>query len=231
MGYWKDHEYFRRSVIKDIKGFVGWKELKQLSKKLKNNRDKALLYATYTTGGRISEVVQLKPENFNSQKNTVIINDMPLQKKYKKTGSWIESVETKPDNELDRLYIENKETGMWERKRYNTQKIDAIRNPFAFPINEPFVEDLLSWVDKSDRYLFPGYKDHIKKHRAYMILCKTGYYPHWYRAQRACCLASFYGFTLEKIMDWLSWDELTTARRYAKFGAVNLVELMMDKKY
>lgn len=66
---------------------------------------------------------------------------------------------------------------------------------------------------------------------AYRIITATGVYPHWLRAQRASCLIKEYGWPMEMMMEWMGWEELTTARHYAKYGPEMLVpgKLLMKK--
>lgn len=47
---------------------------------------------------------------------------------------------------------------------------------------------------------------------AYRIISGAGIYPHWLRGQRASCLISEYGWTMEQMMEWMGWEELSTAR-------------------
>lgn len=225
--YWSTHEYTRRSVEQDVTRFVGFDKLKQLSNLVPDYnkaRNQNLFRAIFLTGGRVNEVLELKKENFAIKDDEIIITDMPLEKRYKKTGTYTEWTDEKPKNILKRLYEYDEEKKKFHRKRYNTEKIFEIRKEFRFSTQEPFAQELIEWINKIDQgYLFSGYKPQLSYMTAYRIIDSTGYYPHWLRAQRASCLIVEYGWKMEMMMEWMGWEELSTARHYAKYGPSELV--------
>jgi len=210
----------RRSVEEDVQRFDGWEKIISLAKKLELARDRALYSATFLTGGRISEVLSLECDNFIVDEDFVCVRDMPLLKRYDKVGSWIERVDKPPDNVLRRLFVRDEKTGTWYRQRYNTKRKVERRPDFYFPRAEPLVPILIDWLDR----VGSGRLFDIGRVRAWQIFNKIGIYPHWLRAQRASCLISFWGFTMEEMMEWMGWEELSTARRYGKMGGRRLAE-------
>lgn len=226
--YWSTHEYTRRSVEKDVTRFVGFDKLKALSLKVpefNRSRNETLFFATFLTGGRILEVLELCKNNFEIKDGEVRVTNMPLEKRYDKTGSWTEWINEKPTNKLQRLYEFDNDKKMFWRKRYDTKKLYPVRQEFRFSVEETFAEILIAWLDKiedSDK-LFKGYKPQLSYATAYRIITTTGFYPHWLRAQRASCLIAEYGWKMEMMMEWMGWEELSTARHYAKFGPAELV--------
>jgi len=241
LGFWRNHEYKRRAVSKDVTGFVGWKKIVELASQFKGStkdRDRALYSATFLTGGRIGEVLLLRRDNFEVTSDEVIVRRMRLFKRYEKTGEWFEYVDEKPENRLARLYKWDREQEKYFRRRYETKTKIEYRSDFSFPANEPLASILIDWIERSDDYLFKGYKgDHLSYIRAYQIFRQvkidenTHLYPHWLRAQRASCIISFYGFKMEEMMEWMGWEELSTARMYAKFGLKTLTSKMMNRTY
>ena len=220
-------KYQRRNVEDDVKEFVGFQRLEQLIKLVPQynfNRNQVLFAATFETGGRIEEALGLKKENFTVENETVIVRNMRLLKRYEKTGSWIEWAQEKPKNKLARLFKYDEEKKMFWRNRYYTESKDEIRKEFRFASTEKFADILIKWLDKTDEHLFPGYSGkHLSYSMAYRIITATGVYPHWLRAQRASCLISEYGWSMEMMMEWMGWEELSTARHYAKYGSTKLV--------
>ena len=55
------------------------------------------------------------------------------------------------------------------------------------------------------------------------IFNKYGFYPHWLRAQRASCLISWNGLSMDQMMEWTGWEELSTAMHYGKMGKSKLL--------
>jgi len=237
IGYWSLHKYRRRSVEEEIKklgGFVGWKRLLELAAKFqgpKARRNRALYATAFLTGGRIGEVLLLKTENFTIDDEEITVEGMRLFKRYEKIGEWTEWRKEKPKNKLARLYKYDKEKGLYYRTRYHTKKKEDYRSPFSFPREEPLAPILIDWIESRDGWLFPGYKGPLSYIRAYQILTSIGIHPHWLRAQRASCLISFYGLKMEEMMEWMGWEELSTARLYAKFGKKTLTMKMAKREY
>lgn len=224
--HWAHHKYERRAVERDVLKFCGWKKLVRLMNKLSGpmrQRNQALFSTIFLTAGRIMEVLPLQLENFSAHDGFLWVEQMPLLKRYEKLGRWIEYVDEKPYTKLGKLYQWNEEKQKWWRWRFHTEKKQEFRRTFPIPHQEPLTPVLLDWLSETEKYLFPGYsKKHLSYIRAYQIITKLGIYPHWLRAQRASCLISFYGWRMEDMMEWAGWEELSTARRYAKMGAEKL---------
>lgn len=245
IGYWKDHEYHRRSVAEDLSGigFVGWEKLVDLATQFdgpRTRRNQVLFATTFLTGGRISEVLDLKKENFEIAEDEILVRGMDLLKRYRKTEEYKEWVDEKPKSQLSRLYNFDEEEKKFWRTRYKTTRRKTFRSPFTFPTREPLSQILIDWLNSFEKgYLFPGYSDnHLSYNRVYHIFKKISLhssgisshlYPHFLRGQRASCLISFYGWSMEEMMEWMGWEELTTARMYAKFGVKRLK--MMKTNY
>ena len=229
VGWWANHDYVRRSVEKDVTRFVGWTRLHELIAEVPQynfKRNQALFVTTFLTGGRIEEVLQLRKSNFKVNKDTqeIIVNDMRLLKRYEKLGEYLEWVDEKPTNKLSRLFKFDQDKNKFFRNRYETESKEEIRREFRFATTEDMAEILLNWLEMAQDYLFVGYRDdHLGYDMAYKIITTTGVYPHWLRAQRASCLISEYGWKMEMMMEWMGWEELTTARHYAKYGPAELV--------
>lgn len=215
-------EWVRRSVRRDVRRFVGWPKLIELAKKLRRPAYRALFTTTFLTGGRISEVSgtektpPLARENFIIGDRYVVVTGMPLLKRYRKTKGYLEEVDELPKTNLARLYQYDKKAGKWWRRRFVTEKIaDEVRSDFDIRQDEPLCSILLDWLrEVKSGPLFPR----ISRWMAYREFREIGIYPHWLRAQRASCLISFWRFSMEYMMEYMGWEELTTARHYGKMG-------------
>ena len=90
------HPRKEHSVKRDVRGFCGWPKLLEIVKRAERKSPKtypkgflpALIAALFETGGRVSEVLQLRPENFDldSSPDFIVIKDMPLVKRKKKSA-------------------------------------------------------------------------------------------------------------------------------------------------
>jgi integrase len=206
----------RRAVGRDVKRFVGWEKIIELADMLKQDPLYQAIYATtFLTGGRISEVLPLRRGNFVVSDKYLTVTGMPLLKHYQKMSEYIEERDERPATNIGRLFQFNPGTGKWWRKRYSTERVDAARSDFDVRCDEPLCALTLEWINNTTSdVLFLG----ATRWKAWQKFAGVGIYPHWLRAQRASCLISFWRFTMEEMMEWMGWEELTTARHYAKMG-------------
>ena len=73
--YWHTHDYTRRSIRDDFLTFCGWDVLEDLI----NNLDplpRCLVCALVETGGRASEILTLRPEQFDIQDDHIMVRRM-----------------------------------------------------------------------------------------------------------------------------------------------------------
>jgi len=191
----------KRSV-EIVESFCGWERLLELVEKCEQERDRALISALFETGGRVSEVLQLKKDNFVVQKPYLIVKAMPVLKRYKKVGETLD------------------EKG---KKRWITERKKGYRT-FPIHMKEPLCPTLIDYVRniKSDR-LFD-----ISRIQVYRIIRKLddNIFPHWFRAQRASQLALEYGFSVHDLIDFFSWKSLRTAIHYSRMGWKGLATKM-----
>lgn len=247
-------QYIRRSVERDVEEFAGWPKMLSKYNELKKEEgyDVAQVYgATFLTGGRINESLNLKPGMFTFKTEVITLTDgreiardvfevnrMPLEKHYKKQSHFMERLteEQLPKNVMRRLYpTEPDAEGFYERKRFVTEKIWETRKPFDIPTDEVpkewrTIHEDLKWhidVNKGEPFLFPSRTKHTHMSDSYVwkIFDRHGFYPHWLRAQRASCLISWNGLSMEQMMEWMSWEELKTAMHYGKMGKSKLLSV------
>jgi integrase len=216
--------HFRRSVERDVKRWVGWPEIEEKRRAIAEEGPEleGVYMGTFATGGRITEVLHLQRSNFRFEEGFAEVREMKLEKHFAKKGGYIEQVAELPDNVLRRLFSWNQEKGLWERRRYSTEKdLNAVRLDFTYPLSEPMAADFQEFVESKEGYLFPSRtKPSVLMHRSFVYrkFIKHGVYPHWLRSQRASCLRSVYRFRLEDLLDWFSWLDLRTAKHYALMG-------------
>ena len=240
VGYWRLHQYKRLSVEDYVEGWVGWGPLTELfeyAEKLYGKREKAFLTICFLTGGRLGEVLALRKSNFDvrEEEDLIIVRGMPLFKRYKKVESYIDAE---------------------GKQRWITERLQKTRKPFPILLSEPPTPTLLEWLETvpdENGLLFPSpYKPgepltrfwayklirSLDKQIPYSLREKLGLtyasnlhlWPHWIRAERACCLVAEFDFRLEDLLDYFNWKHLKTAKFYAKKGWRGLAEKMRASK-
>lgn len=247
-------QYVRHSVEKDIQEFEGWPALLERYERIKAKEewDLAQTYSgTFLTGGRINESLTLKPEMFTRKTEIITMSDqrqiardvlevnrMPLEKHYQKKSHFIEKLQQSelPKNIMRRLYpSEPNQEGLYERKRFVTEKVWEVRKPFDIPMDEVpknwrlMHEDFSNFLKERDgnEWLFNSHTKHTHMTASYIwkLFNKYGIYPHYLRGQRASCLISWNGLSMEQMMEWMSWEELKTAMHYGKMGKSKLLSV------
>ncbi len=232
IGYWATHEYHKRSVEDlELKKFCGWKALLAMIEEVKNKdryslndyyycseRDASLIATTFETGGRISEVLQLKSEMFKIDDAWVQV-DMPLLKRYRKHRK------------------RDKESG----KTITTTKPIQSTRKFVFPRREPLAEFVVQWVWEREDYLFPSFRKsklpYLSPVRAYQIIVELGerigldMWPHRLRSERASQLAIEYKWDLEKLLRFFQWKSSDMAMRYAHKSVDDMKHAMPEISY
>ena len=256
--------YKKRSII-DVPSFVGWDKLLSLIDACGNvgydvyymdfcrERDKGLVATLFETGSRIGECVCLTKANFDfSPKKYAIVSNMLLEKRYEKTGSYIETVNEEPTGAFARLYepklLDNGKQ-IWIRKRWRTtitsEKVQRLRIRRAFPIlkSEPLYPIMEQYVKQNHSdLLFPSSR--LRKNKTRFMTCANAWiilnriqkltgieiWPHWFRSQRASQLKNEYGFSSDDRKDWFSWKSDPIAALYPKTSPQEMASKMLKTK-
>lgn len=225
-----------RWTAADVKEFCGWDFLQELHAKAQTKRDKALVIAAFLTGGRISEVLQLRRDHFilDHDEEFIIVRTMPRVKGFQKIRDMTKwkceshckmRWEFPPTEELLTKHGKILQYTGWLTKPFKEYR--------TFPINrkEPLIPGLLTYLDQlpgPDARLF-----RIKRSRAYDITTTIGeklnmHVPtHWFRAQRASQLAFEYGFNEHDLVEFFKWKNYQTAFHYASKGYKGLTQKMV----
>ncbi len=219
-GWWATHPLEKRSVEKNMERFVGFDAILTLIMRITGtsaDKYRALFATIFSTGGRINEVLALTKESFSLQDDYIVVRDMPLEKKYVKRGEYLEKWvgnDDPPATKVGLLYKWDNVRNGWYRRRYKTLKTNAVRKPFAIPINEPTAQIMWKYIQAHPGgVLFP-----LHRVTVYDKFKPLGIWLHWIRGQRASCLRTFYKFEPEDVRDWFSWSSINTALHYAKAG-------------
>jgi hypothetical protein len=216
-------------TIDEVQGFCGWNFLNSLIRVFKFPPYQGFVAALFETGGRVSEVLELKREHFNLDLHpeVIVVERMPVLKRY-------EVIRKEPDPEKKKGF------------RWVTEKRSDYR---FFPIKkgEPLVPYLLGWLETvSSNRLFGfdrfqalkmlrhagkilnkpiPFTKHRDKNRP---LNSSEIFPHLFRAERASQLASEYGFDVYSLNQFFGWKprKLQMAEKYASLDWKGLARRM-----
>lgn len=228
-------EYKRHSVDKDFKKFCGFKTLKKIVDAASNEFVKAFIVFLWATGGRVTETLNLRKGMFTLRADTdppiLMVTDAPLEKRYRKVAEYIECLECGEFNEKAKECFNcGADLVANGQRRFITEKEDRARNEFVIRLDDPFADIMLEWLEFCDDYLFLNdmrQKPYSRKW-AYNKIREIGdnlkleLWPHKLRAERASYLGTH--LAAESLLEYFSWEDWKTAKRYAKKGAVGLAK-------
>jgi len=257
--------HYRKRSIVDVPPFVGWDKLLSLIDACNEidydiyfrdycrERDKGLIACLFETGSRIAECLSLTKANFDfTIKDYCVVSGMLLEKRYEKTGSFIEVLEEEPTGAHAKLYEPQiLETGkqIWKRKRWRTtitsEKVQRLRIRRPFPIlkADPLYPIMEQYVKHShSELLFPSSR--LRKNKTRFMTCTNAWFiinriqkitkiqlwPHWFRSQRASQLKNEYGFDTDDRKDWFNWLTDPMASLYTKTSAREMATKMLQPK-
>lgn len=250
--YWLQHKYYRLSVKDFVEEFCGWTALKELVNFAAPDRDRAFFCALFSTGGRVSEVLSLKAENFSivEDEKLMIVRNMRLVKRYKKLSEYMDAE---------------------GHHRWTTELTPKTRKTFPIFLGEPLAQIFYSYLQNKEGLLFPspyiidrplsrfwayklvrwldttlpplpppdpkkpddpnnlrvklGINKKFEK-EGLLIADRIHLWLHWFRSQRASQLVSDYGYELLDLIDYFSWEKQDTALTYARKGWRGLASKM-----
>jgi len=247
--YWLENKYYRLSVKNFVEEFAGWTALKELMGYAPAGRDRAFLCACFSTGGRVSEVLSLKAENFSivHDERLMLVRSMKLVKRYRKISETLDAE---------------------GHKKWITELKPSTRKPFPMLLSEPLTEIFYEYLQGKQGLLFPSpylpgkplsrfwaYKlvrwldtllpipkdpkhpnpddlrERLGLNKAFVkdgikIADRIHLWLHWFRSQRASQLVSDYGYELLDLIDYFSWEKQDTALVYARKGWRGLASKM-----
>ena len=238
-------KYHRLSISKLNPEFVGWDYYEALISQipsLKSSdvpRDQAFFAIMFETGCRIREVLGKKNKrkefvstplmrsNFLFTKlDRLIVTDIPILKRYEKIDHRIVQEDMIPDNvpPTHRKLWHKNEDGTFERKYWETKRLSHTRR-IEIPSDEPLLEYAIPYIKDSDGVLFNLSYDYYYAMCRRMDPLKGKYpkvpehiFPHWWRSQRACQLASEYKFSLHELLDFFDWRDVKMGKMYASLA-------------
>jgi len=232
----KNRKYTRRSVDKNFKKFSGFKTLKRIVDAAPNELVRAFIVFLWTTGSRVSEALNLRKEMFTLRTDTdppiLVVTDAPLEKRYKKIAEYFECLKCgKLNHKAKECFSCGADLVANGKRRFITEKEwEKTRNEFVVRLDGPFSPIILAWLKQCDDYLFLNYMTGLPYSRkwAYVHIKELGdklkieLWPHKFRAERASYLGTH--LAAESLLEYFSWENWATAKRYARKGAIGLAK-------
>jgi len=177
----------RRGLKNITSGFVGWKMMCYIADECLNNkyyykksrmfsdeqreamrkalqlRDRDLAAALSLTGGRITEVLMARKENFVLEDDFIYVKNLPLLKRHTREKDLIETKTSPPTKEEQVEAKKNKEIWEWitkenlfEKYKVSSDPTIIYRQEFPIPRWEPMTDFLVERINKSRTWLFPS---------------------------------------------------------------------------
>ncbi len=244
--YWKDHEYHRHSVERDVHTFMGWPTLNKVlsyAEEIQTNlpqRMLSYLIAVCFAGAfRVNEALNLKGENFQVKHSSIEVRGAVLSKRWKKRDTVILCRRCGEMNEKFEVVCQKCGANLimgGGRKKYVTEKVDATRVPFEFPKTELTSDYIMTCLEENEtEFLFENpwlHKPvtaswalwHLNGKQNKKCLSRQVEFPLWnhrFRSERLTQLGmpgdqGGYGFDEGELHAFSGIVESKTLRRYAK---------------
>jgi len=226
-----------RWTAAEVREFCGWDFLERMMKQARLTRTKRLIAAAFLTGGRISEVLMLERRHFNFKKepNMVVVQTMPVVKRHKKLRKKLKWKCVEHCKMRWGIRQRPREPTQAELRRHNIveydgwdTKLEMTYRTFPFPKTEPLVPILQKLIRGIDGKLF-DFKYDVAYNEMTTIGRKLGTWipTHWFRAQRASQLAFEYGFGVQDLVEFFTWQDYKTALIYSRKGYKGLAAKMV----
>jgi len=207
----------KRSVSLAVKrGWIGWSALEQAIRRIEGyfpERNRALAAVLFLGGFRVSEVVGvpgqlpgLRAGQVRVVGDFIVLENVCVLKKWRYTDAYDEYGRRVRERVLE----------------YTTR---------AFPVDEPLVPYFMDWVwtvrrsvidpeKAGELELFPVRRKHVWR----IIRKYTGFWPHFFRAERAIQLVVEYGWSDSQLRSFFKWTNVKTIATYASLGTSEIVK-------
>ena len=176
----------RRSV-EDVPEWVGWDNMLGYYNGCPSQLHRNLFTTLFETGGRISEILELKPENFVWNEEAIKVKGM-IVKKYRKRKKRNFLIKIDEENPLAKDLI---------------SFVECCDTEYLFPKGEPFTG-------------IPILNEHTSCTRLYLLVREISddLWPHWFRAQRASFNAFVRKMNIFDLKEWFMWKSVDTPAHY-----------------
>jgi len=204
----------------------------QLAKSYWDNKERALFILSYLTGGRVSEIVQLKYLRKVTYKR-VLSKTKEGNDIYKvaRNGNGSPIAEKVDKVEINYLGIIRQDVWVTEKKGKNILMVSMqnrknktyTRKSIPIPIDKEkkLIDMLFEYINglAPEDPLFP-----FKIWKAEKIIAKVGMNPHFLRDIRLTHLVTMYDFNAFQLTKFAGWKDVSPAERYVRLGVTDLID-------
>ena len=177
---------FVRRSVEDVPAWIGWQRMLTYYNGSPSQLHKNIFTTIFETGGRVSEVIELKPDMFVWNDEAIKVVGMIVKKHRKhKRRDFLIKIE---DNLLAKDLI---------------SFVSSCKTKFLFPKGEPFTGRII-------------FDQHTSTTRIYLKVLEISgdLWPHYLRAQRASFNVFVRKMNLFQLMDWFKWKGTDTPAHY-----------------
>ena len=227
-------------IKKDIRGWIGHDYIKRAA----DLSDYPLLVITiFLTGGRATEILELRRGHFADMGGYIEVRRMPVFKKFDVLEVHIDPLTGKKSYTTELLYDERtfpilKANPLAGRFWEAIEDLDPIEKLFEFkvPGSDELWEDqywqlykVVSRIPTIPDVFAPLKNNNEPWNDPDNI---RNLYPHWFRGMRAAQLRVEYNFTLGQLMRFFKWESIEMAQHYAGLSARDMaVAMERGKRY
>jgi len=188
-----------RRVVEDVPAWIGMDSLLSYYNECPTDFHKKVFLFLFETGGRVSEVIELRPEQFNWNEEAIRVGRMTVLKyrKRMRRDFLIKRDELNPLTEDLLSFVKDCET------------------KFLFPKGERITGNIIP--DK-----------HTSRVRIYKKVREISddLWCHWFRAQRASFNVFVRGMDAFQLADWFKWKSMDTPLHYINQTLAGMAENM-----
>jgi integrase len=181
----------RRSVEFDGEPWVGWSRLLGYYNHAPTDRHRDVFALAFETGGRASEIVELKPSNFSITEEAIRVDAMVVRK-YKSRRMQRSFLINRKDDRLAEALV---------------KLVEGCDTEFLLPRYAPLAKKEIKIANS-----------HIGATRLYQLVAEISpeIWPHWLRSQRASYFVFEKNANPYQLADWFKWKSMDTPLRYVK---------------
>ncbi len=176
-----------RRVVEDVPPWIGWDRLLSYYHKCPTNLHRSIFTILFETGGRVSEVLELQPKQFDWNEEAIKVERMTVLK-YRKRMRRDFLIKRDEKNPLAEDLI---------------SLVEQCQTKYLFPKQERLSSKVIP-------------SEHTSRTRLYLLVREISddLWCHWFRAQRASFNVFVRGMDAFQLADWFKWKSVDMPLHY-----------------
>jgi len=176
-----------KRVVEDVPSWIGWDRMLGYYNQSPTDEHRKIFCALFETGGRVSEVIQLKPENFLVSFDGVKIQKMPVLKyREKKRRDFIIKRDEQDPLCEDLISF-----------------VEACEDEYLFPRRSPLKGVPIPGKHASRTWMYLKVRE-----------ISDDLWPHWFRSMRASFNVFVREMDIYGLKKWFMWKKIDTPAYY-----------------